>query len=333
MRASLTIAALSSLLVSSATISHGQPGGLGSSGAIVSDPSASQPLGLPGLGVVPLAETDPVSEAMSSVETAKESAARLKVELEQVRRRHSTVRSTLRLQTRALDRMRRSGIATDGGLGAVLSAYGRRRRLERMLVEQLETYKELGARMKVLGANLERAEVACKDAERTLIERRESARRLESLAYLPSLGVASLPSFGSPSMPMEEPGATSAFAKLQGRLPPPVEGTPTSLRFARRDYDEGIEVVAGPGTTVLAVSDGVVAFAGRQGSFGEIVVLEHEGGFFTVYANLGDSFVRAGARVGARSRIGRTSSVAGQHLFFAIRQGTRSLDARTWMGQ
>lgn len=84
---------------------------------------------------------------------------------------------------------------------------------------------------------------------------------------------------------------------------------------------KGTDYAANRGTPIRATSDGRVTHAGRNGSFGNLVVIKHAGGFETKYAHLskyangisrGDR-VRQGDIIGY---VGSTGSATGPHLHY-----------------
>ena len=86
----------------------------------------------------------------------------------------------------------------------------------------------------------------------------------------------------------------------------------------------GIDYAAPSGTRVRAVGDGVVEFAGKNGGYGNVVVLRHHGAYSTVYAHL--SMFAAGVRKGARvtqgdsiGHVGQTGWATGPHLHYEFR--------------
>lgn len=90
----------------------------------------------------------------------------------------------------------------------------------------------------------------------------------------------------------------------------------------RKKFHSGADIRAKPGTPVFAAGDGVVIFAGRQGGYGNIVMVDHGGGVITRYAHLrriltakGDS-ITAGKRIG---QVGTTGRTTGPHLHFEVR--------------
>jgi murein DD-endopeptidase MepM/ murein hydrolase activator NlpD len=86
----------------------------------------------------------------------------------------------------------------------------------------------------------------------------------------------------------------------------------------------GVDYGAPTGTRVRATADGVVDFAGRQGGYGNLVVLRHYGGITTAYAHLSGfaSGVQRGARVAQGDVVGfvgATGWATGPHLHYEFR--------------
>lgn len=89
--------------------------------------------------------------------------------------------------------------------------------------------------------------------------------------------------------------------------------------------NDGINISAARGTAVAASDNGIVAYAGNQlKSFGNLVLIRHDGGWVTVYAHLDDIAVEQGQRVSRGQGIGtvgQTGNVRAPQLHFAIRKG------------
>jgi len=87
---------------------------------------------------------------------------------------------------------------------------------------------------------------------------------------------------------------------------------------------KGVDFAAPTGTPVHATGDGKVATAGRQNGYGNVVILQHNGAFSTVYAHL--SRFAAGMKPGARvtqdeviGYVGQTGWATGPHLHYEFR--------------
>jgi murein DD-endopeptidase MepM/ murein hydrolase activator NlpD len=86
----------------------------------------------------------------------------------------------------------------------------------------------------------------------------------------------------------------------------------------------GVDYGAPTGTRVRATADGIVEFAGRQGGYGNVVILRHHGGITTLYAHLNGfaGEARKGARVAQGDTIGfvgATGWATGPHLHYEFR--------------
>lgn len=86
----------------------------------------------------------------------------------------------------------------------------------------------------------------------------------------------------------------------------------------------GIDYGAPTGTRVKATGDAVVEFVGRQGGYGNVVILRHQSRYTTVYGHLSGfaSGVRKGVRVAQGDVIGyvgATGVATGPHLHYEFR--------------
>ncbi|MGL6154046.1 peptidoglycan DD-metalloendopeptidase family protein [Cetobacterium sp. SF1] len=91
----------------------------------------------------------------------------------------------------------------------------------------------------------------------------------------------------------------------------------------------GLDLRARMGTEVMAAYSGVVTYAGRAGTYGNLVIIKHKNGYETRYAHLSKVEVRVGQRVNTRQFIalsGETGRVTGPHLHFEIRKNGKVLN-------
>ena len=98
-----------------------------------------------------------------------------------------------------------------------------------------------------------------------------------------------------------------------------------------REYHMGVDMLAPKGTDVHAVADSTVAFAGRKGGYGNLIILNHGQGYQTYYAHL--SAIKPGIKAGATvSRgdviglVGSTGHSTAPHLHFETRKDNRYID-------
>lgn len=94
--------------------------------------------------------------------------------------------------------------------------------------------------------------------------------------------------------------------------------------------NDGINIGAPKGTAVMSADNGIVAYAGNQlKSFGNLVLIRHDGGWVTVYAHLDAIAVEQGQRVTRGQGIGtvgQTGNVRSSQLHFAVRRGEQVLN-------
>ena len=89
-------------------------------------------------------------------------------------------------------------------------------------------------------------------------------------------------------------------------------------------FHSGLDLLAAIGTSVKAVGAGTVAFAGKQGTYGNLVVVNHQGGKQSRYAQLENIKVKVGQKVLPGDLLGTvgtsgTPSSPQPHLHFEMR--------------
>jgi murein DD-endopeptidase MepM/ murein hydrolase activator NlpD len=105
---------------------------------------------------------------------------------------------------------------------------------------------------------------------------------------------------------------------------PLASGTLNSTFGPRGDsFHDGIDIGAAPGTPVHAARDGTVIYSDSLRGYGNVVIVEHGGGYATVYAHNEENLVRAGTQVhqgDTLARLGRTGRTSGPNLHFEVRK-------------
>lgn len=126
-------------------------------------------------------------------------------------------------------------------------------------------------------------------------------------------------------------------ARSSSRFTWPVRGTILSHYGAKSGglYNDGINISAAAGATVVAAENGVVAYAGNEvRGMGNLIIIQHADGWMTVYAHLNSMSVRRGARVNVGQKIGtvgQTGKVTKPQLHFEIRKGTKSYNPTNYL--
>lgn len=125
------------------------------------------------------------------------------------------------------------------------------------------------------------------------------------------------------------------FSKMQGRLPHPASGA-VSGRFGQARSGGGVwhgQLFATAPAPVRSVAAGTVAYAGNLGeNYGNTVVVDHGGGYTTIYTGLSAVSAANGASVREGSMLGTSGSAFGeQGLYFEIRYRQRAMNPAAWL--
>jgi murein hydrolase activator len=134
---------------------------------------------------------------------------------------------------------------------------------------------------------------------------------------------------------------SSNFRENKGRLPWPVDNGTITQKFGLRVHpvfntrtnNIGVEISAPPRSTVRVVNDGYVFGIQNFPPYGE-TVLVHHGGFYTVYGNLSEIYVRKNQVLSRDDVIGLSgdeNALIGEVLFFMVREGTTNLNPEEWL--
>jgi len=104
----------------------------------------------------------------------------------------------------------------------------------------------------------------------------------------------------------------------------PSRGT-ISSSFGQRwsSTHTGIDIAVSRGTPIKAADGGLVTFAGWNGGYGNLIIIDHENGFVTYYAHCNSISVKKGQRVARGETIGTvgsTGNATGPHLHFEVRK-------------
>lgn len=139
---------------------------------------------------------------------------------------------------------------------------------------------------------------------------------------------------------MHEGPASSGFGALKGKLALPVTG-PIEVGFGRVvnprfntvTVQKGVDIRAVAGTPVKAVAEGTVAYAGWLRGYGNLLIVDHGGGYHTLVAHLSEVLPQVGAHVAEGDvvgAVGDTGSLKGAYLYFELRRGGQAVDPATW---
>lgn len=126
----------------------------------------------------------------------------------------------------------------------------------------------------------------------------------------------------------------------RGQLALPVHGEIIS-RFGKHKHPEfnswtvsnGISIAAPVGTDIHSIADGKVIFANYFKGYGNMVIVDHGEGYFSLYAHASKIFKKEGATVTrneAVASVGDVDSPQGAMLYFEIRYQGKPVDPGQW---
>lgn len=93
---------------------------------------------------------------------------------------------------------------------------------------------------------------------------------------------------------------------------------------------QGIDIPAKEGAHFISVADGVVVYSGDDLSgYGNLTVVSHRGGVFSIYAHAQKNYTSKGDKVfkgQVLGKVGETGRATGPHLHFEIRRDSIALN-------
>ena len=201
--------------------------------------------------------------------------------------------------------------------------------LQMELVAELEaTQAEKYAFMETLEQDLARLETVLNQMEQddqsitaAIARAEEAARHAEELRRLN----INPPSGGSFVWPV--PGRYRVSSEF---------GTRTHPILRRQETHHGIDIPAPTGTPIVAAESGVVILSGWHGGYGTTVVIDHGGGYSTLYGHNSRNLVSVGdtvTRGQTIAHVGSTGMSTGPHLHFEVRRNGRAVNPNPYVGR
>lgn len=133
------------------------------------------------------------------------------------------------------------------------------------------------------------------------------------------------------------PAEHEHFGRLQGHLPWPVAGR-LMARFGQPRAGglrwDGDLIATRLDAPVHAVAPGRVIFADWLAGLGLLIIIDHGGGYMSLYGHNDHLYARVGQQVAAGQLIaaaGNSGGASRPELYFGIRHGTRPVDPRLWL--
>ena len=223
--------------------------------------------------------------------------------------------------------------------------------------KDLQTLERRGQELKASKLLLEKQRSAQKNAvkgklgelERSREQQAQLSREVEDLQNA-AKGLNRLVRKLEKQSPYRRETGSKELPLARHSLPWPSKGKVVS-RFGREEVPalktwivrEGIKIRTAPNTQVFSVLPGKVIYAGPFRTYGNVVIVDHEKGFFTIYGLLSSMFVSKGDSVltsteTALGLSGRDTQGVGPEkndtsgaVYFEIRKGEKALDPMVWL--
>lgn len=123
-------------------------------------------------------------------------------------------------------------------------------------------------------------------------------------------------------------GGERPFAQLKGKLAWPTRG---AVRAGSGVLEHGLVIAAAPGTAVHAVAYGRVAWADFMRGFGELVIVDHGGGYMSLYGGNEATLVEVGDWVKPGQAIATVGRGQQQGAYFELRKDGKPVAATDWL--
>lgn len=129
-----------------------------------------------------------------------------------------------------------------------------------------------------------------------------------------------------------------AFRSLKGKLRLPALGTVTAkfgqTRTGSEVAWEGIFISSKQGNSVKSIAGGAVVYSDWLRGFGNLVIVDHGKGFYSLYGNNDSIWVREGDQLKAGDQLGTVGNSGGHKesgVYFEVRHESQPLNPMEWV--
>lgn len=195
----------------------------------------------------------------------------------------------------------------------------KKRELLSIKEEQAAQKEALEAKKKEKSELFDQLQMEAKEYEKALNELEELSRQLESvIRQLQAKNSGQALGTGVYTWPA--PGYYTITSPFGMRFHPILQV---------RKLHTGVDIGAPMGADIVAADSGVVIYAGYNGGYGNMVIVDHGNGMSTLYAHMSRIVAGNGQKVGKGEVIGKVGSTGfstGPHLHFEVRKDGNPVD-------
>lgn len=203
-----------------------------------------------------------------------------------------------------------------------------RQALEATHAQQAEQAKALAARRAEQKKLADAIDATYRDESERLAALKQNE---QSLTALVNRLQAAIDEAARKAAERHEPGAPSGghgpvLANIRGNLPWPAPGEV-------HNYGNGVLIRTPGGSEVHAVARGKVVFANFLRGYGMLLILDHGGGWMSMYGNNEALLHRVGDTVDAGEAVGTAMAPTGVNTgaYFELRHANKPVDPRSWL--
>jgi septal ring factor EnvC (AmiA/AmiB activator) len=169
----------------------------------------------------------------------------------------------------------------------------------------------------------------------TMITRLDALSRRKLTSRHEKPGVKQTPLADLPPVP------DRGFATQKGRMNLPVRGNILESfgkhkhpEFNSFTFSKGLSIAAPVGADIKVIYEGTVIFADYFKGFGNMIIVDHGGGYFSLYAHASRLAKKVGVEVARHEVIGLVGDVdssKGSMLYFEVRHQGKPVDPAGWV--
>ncbi len=136
-------------------------------------------------------------------------------------------------------------------------------------------------------------------------------------------------------------GQTHPFEINKGSIPWPCKGKVINSygkirhpKYNTVTKNNGIDIKASVGSDVSAVGSGRVVYADRFLGYGNVVLIDHEDGYYTLYGHLSEILVQVNDKINTGAKIGQIGDIGAlgeSMLHFELRKKGKPVDPLTYL--
>lgn len=122
----------------------------------------------------------------------------------------------------------------------------------------------------------------------------------------------------------------------KGNLPWPYRGkvianfgSQVHPKYKTKTRNTGIDIECPKGTIVSAIQTGRIVYADRFMGYGNLVIVDHENGYYSLYSNLSEIYVGVGSNVETGQQIAKVDD----NLHFELRKEGQPVDPLDWLSK